>query len=68
MREDAINETFTHEVYGTLRVQEDKGFFSCEGCYFNQWDKCTNHDQNMTGTCAPETRKDGKGVIFVKVK
>ena len=68
MREYSIGETFYHPVYGTLRVQEDKGDFSCDGCYFNERDCCTNHDRNMTGTCAPEARKDGKGIIFVKVK
>lgn len=67
MREYSINSTFTHPVYGTLRVQEDKGDYGCEGCYFNQRDKCANRDMNATGTCAPGTRKDGKGIIFVKV-
>lgn len=68
MIERKLNTTFTHPVYGTLRVVEDDGNYGCEGCYFNERDHCNNHDRIATGNCAPDARKDGKGIIFVKVK
>lgn len=69
MKERKINETFPHYKLGTLRVVEEKGNNTCEGCVFDTRERCLNEiEKHITGKCAAEERSDGKGVIFVKVK
>lgn len=45
--------------------REDKGM-DCDGCYFEDYDNCTEINNDISGLCTSTQRSDGKDVIFIK--
>jgi hypothetical protein len=65
--EPKIGETIQHYYteytgYELLCVEGDP-YYRCKGCFFFKRSDCDYY-----GRCMPETRSDGKNVIFIKTK
>ncbi len=49
-----------------IAQREDKPS-SCEGCFFFDFEDCTEINLHIVGGCARDEREDSQDVIFVKI-
>ena len=60
-----IGEVFAFGLKMLQCVSESSVDDACEGCVFQDLDKCPN---NFTGPCDRESRSDKQDIIFVELK